>query len=490
MKTKENGVTLIVLVITIILLLILTSIGVSVGTTTIDTAKFTQFKTELKVMQNKINELNQKNKIDIGQELTNEQKNILNIKAISDIIFNGKNDEERAKIQNGFRYYSKDCINIELSLDSVKRDDLVNVEYRYVIFPDGFENEKTIYYMIDQIEDEIYNVRYNDKNEKSGSFEVNTTKEENKWKVEIFNIQNEGYVDKWQVKYKLEGATYWETSNDLTFYLRDEGTYTIKVVHGDEIDLGEQKISTCEFNLAKNVNEPQISEGMIPVKHNGTNWVICSKDDNDWYSYTSEDRLWANVMLCDGKYDTTTAVGTVVADSDLGSMFVWIPRYAYQIETNCNNGGEDVSGKINIKFLQGKTNNDVTGKEISTIYPEVKNNAMQEFVVHPAFETNLANGGWDIDLAGIWVAKYAAGFQECTQTVSSTGIVTEPTINIENVKYSDKYYTTYNSSYTTNAFSQDLSKGNCTSQKLSYPVFKPLTYAYNVISIGDSFTIS
>jgi len=88
--------------------------------------------------------------------------------------------------------------------------------------------------MIDQIEEEIYNVRYNDKNEKSGSFDVNTTKEDNKWRIEISNIQYNGYVDNWQVKYKLDGASYWEISNNLTFYLRDEGTYSIKVVHGDE----------------------------------------------------------------------------------------------------------------------------------------------------------------------------------------------------------------------------------------------------------------
>lgn len=246
MKTKENGITLVVLVITIILLLILASVGVTVGTSTLDTAAFIQFKSELKIMQNKVNELNQENKTDIGQELTDEQKNVLDITAISDIIFNGKNDEEKTKIQNGFRYFSKDYINTELNLDSVKRNYLVNIEYRYVIFPDGFEYKGITYYMIDQIEGEIYNVRYNDKNEKSGSFEVNTTKEDNKWKVEISNIQYNGYVSKWQVKYKLEGASYWETSNDLTFYLRDEGTYTIKVVHGDEIDLGTQEVSIID----------------------------------------------------------------------------------------------------------------------------------------------------------------------------------------------------------------------------------------------------
>ncbi len=243
MKNKEKGVTLVALVTMIILLLILASIGYTVGDSTIDTAKFTQFKSELKVMQSKINELNQENKTDIGQKLTDNQKSILNITAISDIIYNGKTEQEKTKIQNGFRYISKNYINTELNLDSVGRNYLINVEYSYVIFPDGFKYEGTTYYMIDQIEGEVYNVRYNDKNEKTGSFEVNATQENNKYKIEITNIQYNGYVDKWQVKYKLEGNSYWETSDSLTFYLKDEGTYTINVVHGDEIDLGTKTVT-------------------------------------------------------------------------------------------------------------------------------------------------------------------------------------------------------------------------------------------------------
>ena len=92
MKTKENGITLVALVIMIVLLLILASIGYTVGDSTISSAKFTQFKNELKVMQTKVNELNQENKTDDGQELTEEQKDILDIQEISDVIYNGKTE--------------------------------------------------------------------------------------------------------------------------------------------------------------------------------------------------------------------------------------------------------------------------------------------------------------------------------------------------------------------------------------------------------------
>ena len=96
--------------------------------------------------------------------------------------------------------------------------------------------------MIDQIDGEIYNVRYHNKNTGNGSFKVNVTNEKNKSKIEITNIDYPGYVDKWQVKYRLDDNSYWETSDDLTFYIKKEGTYTVKVIHGDEINLGEQEI--------------------------------------------------------------------------------------------------------------------------------------------------------------------------------------------------------------------------------------------------------
>ena len=108
MKTKENGVTLIALVITIILILILASLGTTIGTETINSTAFTQFKAELKIMQDKVNELNQENKIENGRDLTkDEQEKIFNNQEtsdISDIIFNSvTTDEEKNNIKNGFK---------------------------------------------------------------------------------------------------------------------------------------------------------------------------------------------------------------------------------------------------------------------------------------------------------------------------------------------------------------------------------------------------
>ena len=139
----------------------------------------------------------------------------------------------------------------------------------------------------------------------------------------------------------------------------------------------EGDTSLIGFNESKGVNSPELDEGMIPEYKDGK-WTICSETDEEWYNYTEEDKQWANVMLCDGKYDETTPVGTEVATDDLGSMFVWIPRYAYQITSNYHSNS---TGEIEVTFLKG---------------------------THPAFTNNVEVGGWSKNLTGIWVAKFEA----------------------------------------------------------------------------------
>ena len=246
-KIKETkGVTLIALVVTIVVLLILASIGINSGQDAINSAKFNEFKSELKIMQTKVNELNQSNETEIGTELTEQQKNIFNVENVYNIIFENKFDEEITNIKNGFRYLSKYSINNDWNLDSITRDYFVNIEKRIVISCIGFEYKGKTYYMSEQFTDGLYNVEYNNKNTQSESYDINTIVEENRCKIEISNIQYEGYINDWQVKYKLKDSSQWKTSNDLSFYVKEDGTYDIEVVHGNEISLGakEQKIIT------------------------------------------------------------------------------------------------------------------------------------------------------------------------------------------------------------------------------------------------------
>ena len=148
------------------------------------------------------------------------------------------------------------------------------------------------------------------------------------------------------------------------------------------------------YNDIKKVNSPKLAEGMIPVKWNTSKnvWVVCDENDPTWYNYDSKE--WANVMLSDGTYKYgKVQEGQEVKDEELGSMYVWIPRYAYTI-TNTN-----TEHKINVTFVKGNTNEGVNG-EIFTTDESVDTTSTK--LVHPGF--NLGGS----PLTGIWVAKFEA----------------------------------------------------------------------------------
>ena len=162
------------------------------------------------------------------------------------------------------------------------------------------------------------------------------------------------------------------------------------------------------------VNPPKLAQGMIPIKWNGSNWEVCKEDDPDWYRYVDQSpgkdgkSNWANVMLSDGTYKAgSVEEGTEVELNDLGSMFVWIPRYAYSI-TSLYHQSSTEGGDIQIAFLEG-TKEYPIGTEVKGTYQgtevsgKIKNESGQgNWNEHPAFTF-----GEDI-VSGIWIAKFEA----------------------------------------------------------------------------------
>ena len=75
--------------------------------------------------------------------------------------------------------------------------------------------------------------------------------------------------------------------------------------------------TTDGYNETEGVNSPKLAKGMIPIKYNGTNWVVCAETDDDWYQYDTTNKKWANVMLSDGTYKAgQVAEGQVVQESE------------------------------------------------------------------------------------------------------------------------------------------------------------------------------
>lgn len=236
------------------------------------------------------------------------------------------------------------------------------------------------------------------------------------------------------------------------------------------------------WNTSKKVNSPQLMEGMTGIywDKDGNEIEVTANNQDSWYDYNKQE--WANAVTKD-------------SNGNITGYFVWIPRYAYKIESGRYTS---TAGKISVKFLQGTTNKDESNAEISTTYPETTGATMSAFVVHPSFtngsengkNNHYMNGEWDKEISGYWVAKYPAGFQSNTITNNNGTLSTAISNSSDTVVYSEKKYTSYHANMTTNALSQNLTSSGYASQKISYPVFKPLTYAYNNISTRDAYTIS
>ena len=129
-------------------------------------------------------------------------------------------------------------------------------------------------------------------------------------------------------------------------------------------------------------------------------------------------------MLCDGTYNESTPVGTEVAEENLGSMFVWVPRFAYKITSGYH---DNSTGGMDVKFLLGRTKKTIDNATIVDYNSTTTNNYTSfpdGYVVHPAFKdgssNGYTNGEWKTDILGIWVAKFQAGIKTTDNDTSAT----------------------------------------------------------------------
>ena len=141
------------------------------------------------------------------------------------------------------------------------------------------------------------------------------------------------------------------------------------------------------------VNSPKISSGMIPVKYENGKWLKADENNtnNSWYDYGTDTKKWANIVTVKEEvrdsYINATE-NTEINMDDVTTMFVWIPRYSYNISyTDQNN--KNAGGEIEVSFLQGNTNKEASG-DVTTK------------TVHSGFEIN------GVPLKGIWVSKFEA----------------------------------------------------------------------------------
>ena len=239
-----------------------------------------------------------------------------------------------------------------------------------------------------------------------------------------------------------------------------------------------------KFEKTKGVNKPELMQGMKAIKFTdpsgdteGTVQQVSDSTLTDWYDYNS--KKWAN------------------AQTEDGSMWVWIPRYAYKVNTDTKT--------FDVVFLIGTTDDYYENGVRKTAKRQTKTDETVDtttgYTVHPAFtnESSIgyANGGWNQELTGIWVSKFEAGFASGNNsaTVKESSVkYTQASAYVSGSELgsSDKTSTARNfldGEYGAKSGS-DYTFKNGTAPSIKYPTFQGLTYSMNYISPNDAFSIS
>jgi len=234
-----------------------------------------------------------------------------------------------------------------------------------------------------------------------------------------FSELSNKFVDKTDLVYTLTSSdggksvaqTQVPSTNEamVSNYAIDAGkthTYTLTITFLDKADNQDdnQNVSfstKVTINETKEYVEPldidvELAQGMIPVKFDASGNVVVADTNSEWYDYETHE--WANAVLVNcadsaikSKYFDSnnkvlaSAVGKTISMDEIMQMYVYIPRYKYQL-FNAEDGTSNPQA-INITF-ESKT----TAKSTGT-----KNG---EWLTHPAFTFG------DKELAGIWVGKF------------------------------------------------------------------------------------
>ncbi len=241
---------------------------------------------------------------------------------------------------------------------------------------------------------------------------------------------------------------YGELQEDKdTIITKDGYEISLNEIWGGKVGETDKIALDGSYSDINKVNRPKLEgTGLIPIEINEDgNTKNVNMEKEEWYSYDGQTNHWANAQTAEG------------------SMWVWIPRYAYKIN-------EDES--IDVVFLKDTTDM----YEENGIQKDAKENG---YIVHPAFEdgskTGYPNGEWDEKVSGFWMAKFEAGYASSEKAVdSNVGYSTVYSFN-NDFKYSD---------LTTNYYGTKQ-----IGTKIKYPIFIANRLSMNYIEIKDAYNI-
>ena len=234
---------------------------------------------------------------------------------------------------------------------------------------------------------------------------------------------------------EITGATIDLSKGTASVEITENGNYVVEIVATDK--KGKNASASPEIQVS----------GKIKVANLEANWTTADSSNNndDWYAYKDNSGNKAQVnapKLADGmtaiKYETeVTGSKWANAMTKDGSMWVWIPRYAYKI-TYKNSTDKSKGGTIDIAFLKDTTNEFLD----NTIQGEIKTN-ISDVTYTTNSDGTKSQDQWLLETAftlgtesikGFWFAKFEAsntnGYGDSSSTANNADLTLQIKPNV------------------------------------------------------------
>ena len=438
---NENGVTLIALVLMVILMLILTSVGIYTGVDSYKTMKTKKFEAEMTIVQEKVNIIRdeyksweyypaktcneyvmEKYSYDEMYEGTMSKNKPAYVGAnygvssdptspyaiLSNILDSTKNrvklePEDREIGLYNYYYFTAAELEKRFGLTNLDVNVFINFNKGIIIERDGVDAIDVLaiekrYYILSELQNAqkggyFVDEAYIDPTDQSVVYTSTAELTSNTTEETKITLKLNRFISISKIEYAVLDDDTIDSSNIPTSSWNQVPSFEYNSTQGIDFQInpnitGIVRIKVTPKNkdafinsnsiFITKVNNPRYVEGMTRIAWNGSNNRIFELRPADssivWYDYSSNEKRWANMMLPDG------------------SMYVWIPRFAYKITTE---------NKIEILFLKDNSNITFDGEQL----PE-------GYIVHPAFrngqgeESTFMNGEFSSEIPGFWVAKF------------------------------------------------------------------------------------
>ena len=242
---KQNGITLVSLIVIIAVLLILASVSVKFGTESMDVTRLKGFYLELETVQKRVDEMYVNNETySINGEIysVRNEENKEDIKMLGkDVIEAGKKEtlekiftEEEIDMDiSAFRYFEIADIEKYLDLTDINYNLFINFEERKIIAEQGINIAGVDYYVL---KNDAYIVEQpaNDKNKGDiGTLKYSKPIEygNNKYKIAITPGNTIGDIGgAGHLKYKRDQGNFWNTSENDEIVIEFNILYIVKYI--------------------------------------------------------------------------------------------------------------------------------------------------------------------------------------------------------------------------------------------------------------------